>query len=206
MYATFEKEGITTVFDCGDLTAGWKVYHGQEMELTHFGQDEQIDYVIKSHPRRKGITTFAISGNHDLKEYERGGADPLVQIEHCRDDIVYLGQLSANVKLTEGVTLEMLHPGGTYPYALSYKAQRDINNRQPNQLPDILAYGHYHGAFYMYYRGIHFIQAPTFKNQGLWERRMGLNPVVGGWIVEAAVYGDRIGWFKPQLHTFDRKG
>jgi hypothetical protein len=90
-------------------------------------------------------------------------------------------------------------------YALSYKSQRDINNRPPGSLPDILVYGHYHTSFYMHYRGIDFIQAPCFKDAGLFEKRVGLNPTIGAWVVDAKLTDDKesIRSFKPNLFQFN---
>lgn len=67
----------------------------------------------------------------------------------------------------------------------------------------MMFWGHYHTAYYMYYRGIHFLQAPCFKTQGLWEKRLGLNPTVGGWIVDGRIKNGKITEFKPTLYTFN---
>ncbi len=203
MYDTFEKEGVTVVWHCGDQTDGYGVYRGQEFELKMMGQDEQVDYVVANYPKRKGINTYFITGNHDLRQYENGGIDVGKPIAQRRDDMKYLGQVEAKVMLPNEVTLDLLHPGGNNAYALSYKAQRMINNLTPKELPDILCFGHYHTAFYMHYRDINFLQVPSFKDQGLWEKRQGLNPVIGGWLVNGHITGEgSIDNFKPQLFTY----
>lgn len=202
-YDICQKEGIVSVFHPGDFTEGVGVYRGQELEVTQIGQQRQIQHSTENYPKRDGIKTYVISGNHDLREYERGGADPLVSIASQRPDIIYLGQITSTVQFADKINMEMLHPAGNVAYALSYKAQRDINNRTPEEIPDILVYGHYHTSFYMRYRGIHFVQAPCFKDQGLFEKRLGLNPTIGGWIVEARLGNDsQIETFKPELFTF----
>jgi len=199
-YDTCEAEGIKLVLNVGDLTTGTGVYRGQEVELKCFGQEDQIQYAIDNYPARKGITTVAISGNHDLRGYETGGVDPLVQIAARRKDIVYIGQMWGKADM-HGVQVELLHPSGKQAYALSYKPQRAINAR--TELPDVLAYGHYHTAFYMYYRGVHFLQAPCFKDEGIFEKRNGFNSVLGGWIVEATIgENGRLDKFKPELLTY----
>lgn len=203
MYDIFRREGIQAVYHAGDISEGWGVYRGQEFEVKLPGQDQQIDYIIKNYPKRRGITTYFITGNHDLRQYERGGVDIGRPIANKRRDMVYLGPTNATVQMIDGVTLELLHPSGNVAYALSYKAQRDINNRPPNNLPDILVYGHYHTSFYMHYRGIEFIQAPCFKDQGLWEKSLGLNPTIGGWIVDGHISGGNVDKFKPNLFTFN---
>lgn len=202
MYDIFEREGVTEVYHAGDITEGWGVYKGQEFEVKYMGQDEQIDYTSKIYPHRKGITTHFITGNHDLRQYEKGGVDPGYPIARARTDMEYLGPMTALVRLGEGVDMELLHPAGGMAYALSYKAQRDINNRPTQNLPNILVHGHYHTSFYMRYRDIHFLQAPCFKDAGLFEKRLGLNPTIGGWLVDATVTSGRIQSFKPELFTF----
>lgn len=201
MYDVFEKEGIHIVYHVGDLTDGWGVYKGQEFEVHKFGQGEQIEYAREAYPRRKNITTHFITGNHDLRQYERGGIDPGYAISAKRPDMKYMGQMYAQVKLPQGAIMELLHPAGGMAYAISYKAQRDINNRAPDELPEMLVYGHFHTSFYMHYRGIQFLQAPCFKEAGLFEKRLGLSPTLGGWLVSAEVsnHGGHINSFKPTL-------
>lgn len=206
MYDIFAKEGVGVVYHAGDITEGHGVYRGQEFEVAKLGQDEQIDYVVATYPARRGITTKFITGNHDLRQYERGGIDPGPTIARRRQDLQYLGPMTASVNFKDRVKMELLHPAGGSAYALSYKAQRDINNRTPGDLPHILAYGHFHTSFYMYYRNIHFFQVPCFKDAGLWEKRLGLNPTIGGWMVEATIGDGQIKKMKPELYTFTNRG
>ncbi len=203
MYDRFEQEGIKTVFHVGDVTDGSRVYRGQEFEQTILGQQAQIDYTIKNYPKRTGIRTIAISGNHDLKMYENSGADPLVSISKARKDFTYIGQYSARVKMADKVNMDLLHPMGNQAYAVSYKAQRAINSLPPDDLPNILVYGHYHNSLYMNYRGIEFIQAPCFKNPSLqFEKRLGLVSNIGGWIIDGKSNGETVREFSPRLVTF----
>lgn len=204
MYDIFKNEGVSTVFHPGDITEGVGVYRGQELEVKHYGQEAQIEYAVATYPKRDGVNTYFITGNHDLRAYERGGVDPGPSIERQRPDMGYLGQATAEVLLPNGVKMELLHPAGGISYALSYKAQKYINNLAPQDVPDLMVWGHYHTSFYMHYRNVHFMQAPAFKDAGIWEKRLGLNPTIGGWIVEGHItdYGD-VDRFKPELFTFD---
>lgn len=207
MYDRCEQAGVKTIFHFGDLTDGVGVYRGQEFEQKALGQEAQITDAIKNYPQRKGIQTIVIGGNHDEKMYERGGADPLVQIARARKDIIYIGQYSARVKLADKIVMDMLHPMGSQAYALSYKAQRMINAMDPNDLPNILGFGHYHCAFDMEYRGIKFIQVPCFKDPSLqFEKRLGLVSTIGGWIIEGKTNGETLRDFTPRLITFGIKG
>jgi predicted phosphodiesterase len=206
-YDTFKREGIHHVFHVGDMTDGVGVYQGQEFELHKHGQQEQIDYAIDKYPQRSGITTHFITGNHDLKQYQRGGVDPGRPINSRRRDMNYLGQIDATVLLPEGVEMELTHPGGGNAYALSYKAQKAINAMPSEDLPDILLWGHYHTSFYMRYRNVEFLQVPALKDGGLWEKSLGMNTVIGGWLVDGVISPDsgRIASFKPNLVTYGRK-
>lgn len=205
MYDRFKEEGVTTVFHAGDITDGVGVYRGHENEIKHHNQTDQIQHVIDNYPRHEGIKTYHITGNHDLRAYEKGGADPGVVIAKSRRDIDYLGQMSATVILPGKTKLELLHPAGGGSYALSYKAQRDINNRSVDDIPDILVYGHYHTSFFMHYRNLNFLQAPSFKDAGQFEKRLGLHSTIGGWIVDATVGDKGITSFKPELFTYNNK-
>ena len=207
MYDRFQQAGVHAVFHVGDLTDGSHVYRGQEFEQNVLGQQAQIDYAIKKYPKRPGIQTIAISGNHDLKMYEGSGADPLVPIARSRKDITYIGQYAARINMGDKVVMDMLHPMGNQAYAISYKAQRAINALAPEDLPNILTYGHYHNSLYLNYRGIHFLQTPCFKDPSLqFEKRLGLTTNIGGWIIDGKSNGETIREFTPRLVTFGNKG
>jgi len=62
-YGLCKKEGVYTVFHCGDVVDGEKIYRGMEYELFAHGADQQVDYAVKFYPRVEGIVTKAISGN-----------------------------------------------------------------------------------------------------------------------------------------------
>ena len=207
MYTRFQEAGVRVVFHVGDLTDGSNVYRGQEFEQSVLGQEAQIQYAIDKYPKRSGIQTVVIGGNHDLKMYERSGADPLVQIARARKDVTYIGQYSARVRMADRVNMDMLHPMGNQAYAVSYKAQRAINAMNPEDLPNILVYGHYHNSLYLNYRGIEFIQAPCFKDPSLqFEKRLGLTTNIGGWIIEGKTNGEQVREFMPRIITFGKKG
>lgn len=204
LYDVFEKEKVKNVFHCGDWTAGRKVYNGQDRDLRLWGQDEQVQDVIKTYPKREGITTRGISGNHDLKLYQVEGApDPLVAISNARDDIKYLGQLEANVRLPNGAILRLTHPEGGGSYALSYLPQKYINAMEGGSKPDIIAFGHWHTNFYMNYRNIHSINAGCFERQTTLLLRKGIMPVLGGWIVDVHISPQgNVNRFQPEFVKF----
>lgn len=196
------------MFNLGDLSDGVDVFKGQLSEQETYGQEDQIEQVIQEYPRQKGVTTHFITGNHDLREFERGGCDPGTAISKARPDMKYLGQLDQKIKLSEGgINMEIIHPAGGPAYAISYRLQKALSGRDPDDIPDIYAQGHFHQAFYGHYKGTEALSVPSFKEDGLWERRFGFSSVVGGWMVEMDTNSDgtKIDRFKPELVNYKKR-
>ena len=112
-YKTFKKEGITTVYHCGDMCDGERIYRGQEYELYAHGANAQAREVIDKYPRFDGITTYFITGNHDLSFYKTSGVDIGEIIAMHRKDLVYLGQEEVDIALKKGGSpkIRLSHPG-----------------------------------------------------------------------------------------------
>ncbi len=194
--------GISKVFHCGDITAGQHVYPGQENEIKCWGQDAQVQYCADNYPRIEGVTTYYITGNHDLRDFESSGADRGVRIANLREDMVYLGPSFAKLAIHPHVTLELVHLAGGSSYALSYPLQKYIEGIEGGTKPKILACGHLHTAVYTDERNINALLAACFEAQTPYERRKKLSPVVGGWIIEINVRED--GWINRFVPHFLR--
>lgn len=182
-YFICKKMGIKDVVHAGDLLAGWKVYRGQENEVHTFGARNQADYAIANYPKIGDITTYFINGNHDEAWYKLAGIDTGELIAEKRDDMKYLGFYNADIKLN-GVILRLHHGDGGGAYALSYKGQKYAEQIPSGKKPRVLVLGHFHTAFYFWYRNIHIINAGCFESQSLYLLRKMLNPAIGGWIIE----------------------
>jgi len=197
IYEVFAEEGIAKVYHAGDLLDGENVYKGQNYELKLVGADNQIDYCINSYPVVKGITTYFITGNHDLSYFKRSGFDVGIRLAKERSDLVYLGPEEADINIqTEvgadrPVILRLFHPGGTgSAYALSYRAQRTIETYSSGEKPHILVIGHLHKASYFFVRNVHTLQAGTLQNQTRFMRNKAIEAHRGGFIVEFTVAND----------------
>jgi len=188
-YEEVKKRKITTVLNAGDLIAGMFMYTGQEFEIHTFGAKNQAEYLIKNYPRVKGVTTYFINGNHDLSFYKKAGIDVGELISEKRDDMIYLGQYQGDVELS-GVKIRLLHPDSGNAYAISYKIQKIVEQIPSSRKPHILICGHYHTALYFFYRNIHCFNAGCFEGQSTFLMRKGINPVIGGWIIDVEVSGD----------------
>lgn len=199
-YDLCEREGITDIYHTGDLTDGLKMRPGHEYELYEISADGQCADVVANYPRRKGITTHFITGNHDASLYKHVGFDIGRAITKDREDMVYLGRDCAVVELTPNCTLELRHPWDGTSYAVSYKLQKMIEAMEADSKPNILAVGHYHKELTMFYRNIHAVLSASFQSQTPFLRGKGIASVMGGFIIEAHV--DKNGYiqrYKPEF-------
>lgn len=186
-YDICAREGIKTVYHTGDLIEGLKMRVGHEYELYEVSADEMRDDVVANYPKREGITTHFITGNHDASIYKHVGYDIGQAIANLRPDMNYLGRDCAVINLTPNCTLELRHPWDGTAYALSYKPQKMIEAMESDSKPNILAIGHYHKAEYLFYRNVHALQTGCFQGQTPFTRGKGISVHMGGWIVTVKV-------------------
>ena len=190
MYDRFLQEGITEVYHTGDIDEGEQMRIGHQYECYEQGADDHVKEIVRVYPRRKGIITQFITGNHDASIIKRCGYDIGVPIAQQRDDMVYMGQSDAIISLTDKCTMELRHPIDGTAYALSYKLQKMVESMSGGEKPNILAVGHYHKAEYFFYRNVHCFQTACFQAQTPWMKGKGISAAVGGWIVEIRVNDD----------------
>ena len=206
-YEDFKKNGITSVYHFGDLSDGmYSNRAGNIYEIHSYGFDQQVDEIEKDYPREEGITTYFITGNHDATHMMNGGANIGNAIEKRRPDMKYLGHEYAKVWLTDKVDLDLVHPRDGTSYALSYKIQKRIDAMSGGLKPKIMAVGHYHKNFYMFYRNIHAYSMASFQAQSPFMRGLGLVSDVGYLILEMDInkHGDIISIsssYKPLYET-----
>lgn len=186
-YDICQEEGIKDVYHVGDITDGLKMRVGHEYELYKISADEQVADVINNYPRRDGITTHFITGNHDASIYKQVGYDIGQAISEKRPDMEYLGRDCAVINLTPKCKLELRHPWDGTAYAISYKPQKMIEAMESDSKPNILAIGHYHKCEYLFYRNIHCLQTGCFQGQTPFTRGKGISVSMGGWIVTVHV-------------------
>lgn len=184
------KEGIKDVYHTGDITDGLKMRPGHEYELYEISADGQCEDVIKNYPRRDGITTHFITGNHDASLFKHVGFDIGRAIAKERPDMKYLGRDCAVVELTPNCTLELRHPWDGSPYAISYRLQKMIEAMEADSKPSILAVGNYHKEITMFYRNIHAMLTACFQSQTGFMRNKSLAAMMGGFIITIRVATD----------------
>ena len=189
-YDICEKEGIKTVYHTGDIDEGEEMRMGHKYECYNQGADDHVEEIAKNYPKRDGIVTEFITGNHDHSFIKRAGLDIGRSIAAKRPDMKYLGMSAAVINLTPNCTLELRHPTDGTAYAISYKTQKMIDAMQGGDKPNILAIGHYHKAEYLFYRNVHTYQTGCFQAQTNWMKGKQIAAMVGGWIVEIHIDDD----------------
>lgn len=190
LYDIFKSEGLDTVYHTGDIDEGEQMRQGHQYECYNQGADDHVSEIVRVYPKRDGITTYFITGNHDTSIVKKCGYDIGYPIANQRKDMVYLGQLNTVINLTPNCTLELRHPIDGTAYALSYKTQKMIESMSGGEKPNILAIGHYHKAEYLFYRNVHAFQTGTLCAQTPWMRGKQISAHLGGWIVEVHVNDD----------------
>lgn len=214
LYDLYEAEGITTVYNTGNMIDGEARFN--KFDIHKYGMDAQVDWFIERYPKRKGITTYFITGDdHEGWYIQREGVNigkyiELKAREAGRTDLVFLGHMEHDIaiKAPKGETvLRVIHPGGGSSYATSYTSQKIVESYQGGEKPDIIFGGHYHKAEYCYPREVHFVQTGCTMDQSPFMRKKKIQAHVGGWIVRFTQREDgSVQRFQPEWIPFFDKG
>lgn len=205
-YDRFKAEGIETVYNPGDIVAGRGIFRGQDHEIINHTFETQKQYAIDNYPKRPGILTKIISGNHDAEgDFGRAGADACHGVANEREDIEWCGMYAADFVLPNGAVMTMRHPMGGSSYAKSYKPQKFAESFEGGTKPNVVLFGHWHNMLYTIERNIHMLNCGTFEGYG---GTLGLRvplgaPAVGFFIVELTVGADAsVVRFRPEWFSF----
>ena len=190
-YRLCEERGVADVYHAGDLVAGQGVYPGQEYELKVFGATNQVNYFAENYPKIAGITTYFITGNHDMSYMKSVGLDIGTLIAERRTDMRYLGMLNGNVYMNGVKMIQLLHPDGGMPYAVSYRGQKIAEQIASGAKPRVLLLGHLHVNVAMLYRNMAIYQVGCFEGQTTLLLRKGINPVIGGYLIKLKIGPDK---------------
>lgn len=170
---------------------GEDVYHGHDRYVRDHGFEAQAMAVNKRYPKRDGVTTSFITGNHCASFLKKSGADIGLRIHSLRDDLDYLGQFYA--RIDDGLKIDILHPLSHGFYAKSYGIQKYLrSNEDVANWPDILIAGHTHQHNYFSDHGVDCINAGNFQKMNEYGIRQGYSPDMGGWIIELDRKGKKV--------------
>lgn len=210
-YDEFVRQGIKTVLHCGDMSDGWKEYRHHINFVKHHGDQEQALYVTQKFPRREGITTYLIGGNHD-DSYGASKIDRMGLVTNGffhqgkqregRRDIVYLGQYSHYLVFPQEVRFHLLHPRGNNAYALSYKQQKRAEAMPKNERPDVQLSGHFHTYCHIWHDGTHMLALPGMQDETEYFKRLGFARSIGFTILEYGIEKGRLVHLAPRVFMF----
>ena len=193
LYVKAKKAGVKYVFLTGDVVEG--IYSGVKAiyntTLYKNGYEDQADLVANIFPRVNGITTYFLTGEHDLSFLKiKDKIDIGKIIDSKREDMIYLGPKRKKVKFVTSdkkseITLYLQHAKGNVPYTISYKPQQKISSMRNEDKTDILVTSHFAACDSFLRRGVRSYQVPTVVATTD-EMKDATTPVyntVGGWIV-----------------------
>lgn len=91
------KNGIHTIFNCGDLIDGIGGARGKpEIDFSR-----QIEYLIEKYPFDKNIINYTILGNHDIVPLIRNGQDLKQALKNKRYDIIPIGYAKGEINIKD---------------------------------------------------------------------------------------------------------
>ena len=183
-YDECAREGIDTVYHCGDIDDGENMRVGHAYDCYTQGADEHVAEIARVYPKRTGIKTRFITGNHDASMMKRCGHNIGPVIASQRSDMEYLGSDCARVWLTPTVDLELRHPWDGSAYSISYKVQRMIEGMDIYNRPQVIAVGHYHKGGEFYFGGVEAFIVPCFQGETPFSIGKNIPVAMGGYIVE----------------------
>ena len=184
-YRLADEREVDGFVHAGDWTQGSdRMHRDQFLGIHAHGSDAQVNYVVATYPRsERGVKTYGIGGNHDDSFLADGGTNVVRQIAARRPDIEYVGQDAAYITLG-GMRTYVQHPDGGGSYAKSYKPQK-LSEALPNDRRVALhLIGHYHNWGLFRQQRTMVFMLPCFQSQYSWLARKGLNPDIGGLIVD----------------------
>ena len=193
MYLKAKAMGVKYVFLTGDVVEG--IYRGSKSiynsTLHKDGYEDQADYVASCFPRVEGITTYFVTGEHDLsflKTKEKVDIGKLIASK--REDMIYLGPRRKKVTFVSdkgngSISIYLQHSSGNVPYTISYKPQQKIAALRNEDKTDILVTSHFAACDSFLRRGVRSYQVPTVvgTTDEMKDANTPVYNTVGSWII-----------------------
>ena len=153
--------GYNNVILCGNISAGLYSLTNPYAE-TNFADDtySQIDYIISHYPQVEGMKTYFITGKTDNKHLKQEKVDIGKRIAEKRDDMIYLGNSSCEIKI-DNTTMHVMARKLGKTYTVSYRPQQQIDSYRSEDKPDILLYGGLLQMEKFTYRNVQSISVPS---------------------------------------------
>lgn len=161
IYEKADELGYKNVFLCGNISNGLYDISNMYSETSFLDDTQrQIDYILENYPKIDGMKTYLVNGKTDSKHLKKNITSIGKKLAEGRDDFVYLGNLSANVKI-DNVAMQILAGNLGKTYTVSYRPQQQIDSYRSEDKPDILLMGGYLQMEKFTYRGVTEISVPS---------------------------------------------
>lgn len=179
-------QGIEDFWHAGDAVDGSEAMH-RDAPYEHFkhGFTAQGNYMVDVLPR---VPKWRyILGNHCESFLNGDGGDVGDFVAAKRDDVEYIGRRAADIRVGP-VRIYIMHGKGSTSYARSYKLQKRVEQFEDESRPHVLLMGNYHVAAHVpQYQNCEAFMLPCFERQTPFLKGIGLNPVIGGLILEIEI-------------------
>lgn len=194
LYDRYEAAGVDRVFHTGNWIDGDEPKNRHDIAV--HGMEPQLDYLAENYPIRKGITTYAVTGEDHEGWWTRsegidiGRRAEQTMRDHGRTDWINLGFMESHVRLVNANSgashvVAVVHPGGGTSYALSYSIQKIIEALEGGEKPAVGLYGHYHKLWAGNIRNVWVVCTGAQQDQTVFTRNKVKQEVhVGGTMIE----------------------
>ncbi len=194
LYDRYESAGVDRVFHTGNWIDGTEQKNCHDVEI--HGMEPQLDYLAANYPMRKGLVTYAVTGEDHEGWWTRsegidiGRRAEQTMRDHGRQDWVNLGFMESHVRLVNANSgashvMAVVHPGGGTAYALSYSIQKIIEALEGGEKPAVGLYGHYHKLWAGNIRNVWVVCTGAQQDQTVFTRNKVKQEVhVGGTQIE----------------------
>ena len=196
-----DKQKVDMVFHTGDVTEGLNNSRIDMIyDLTHIGYDKQKEYAIEK-LSMLNAPIKAVDGNHDRWYKKSSGALIVKDIADNLENMEYLGEDSADVKVGNAV-FRLWHGEDGSSYATSYRLQKLVEAFSGGDKPSVLLAGHTHKQGYFFDRNIHCITGGAVTTQSNWMKRTRKANHTGFWICTAYLNDFGIGSLETRFYPF----
>lgn len=161
IYLKGYEMGYRNVILCGNISEGLYSLTNVYAE-SNFLDDtlRQVDYITSFYPHIEGMKTYFITGAKDEKHLKNNKINIGKRISDIRDDMIYLGYTSCNIKIDKANML-VFNPKLAKTYTVSYRPQQQIDSFRSEDKPDILLYGGLLQMEKFTYRNVSCISVPS---------------------------------------------
>ena len=161
IYLKGYEMGYKNVILCGNISEGLYALTNIYAEGNFLDDTlRQVDYIVNYFPHIEGMKTYFITGVKDEKHLRNNKINIGKRISDLRDDMIYLGYTSCNIKIDKADML-VFNPKLAKTYTVSYRPQQQIDSFRSEDKPDILLYGGLLQMEKFTYRNVSCISVPS---------------------------------------------